>query len=364
MWPAPMFSWRSLWAPDHVLGVVGVDQLQPALADRVHQQRRASGACRRAGQVVAGREDVAGVQADAQLRVGVQRLEVRAEVPGPGAERGALAGGRLQQQERVVVVGQLVEQRQQVLAHLLQRRPPRSRPPVALPVCTTTPSAPISRPAAQRVPQRLHRPLHGRLGVRAEVDQVRGVDVRRDRAAAHGRAERLVLRGVARRAWPSRAGWRRRPARSRRRSSRAYARPTVCETAGHGDMAADGIARRGRTMGLRMLTRSGCRCPAGPAGHRMRDRDRRPLGAPCRRPPPTASSPCRRRARAARGPPRPRSPPSSRSASRRRRSSPVTSGTSTISGPLDSVSVTVSPSAAWPPGRASAGRPCPCRTRS
>lgn len=67
----------------HVLGVVGMDQFQPSLADRVHQEVQGSAHARRAGQIVARRVDVAGVEADAELGVGVESLEVRAEVPGP-----------------------------------------------------------------------------------------------------------------------------------------------------------------------------------------------------------------------------------------------------------------------------------------
>jgi hypothetical protein len=97
-----------------------VDQLQPSLANRVDQQIEGLVHTAGPGQIVARREDVAGVEADAQLGVGVEGLEVRSEVPGAGAERGALAGRRLQEEERVVVVGQLVQQRQQAVAHLPQ----------------------------------------------------------------------------------------------------------------------------------------------------------------------------------------------------------------------------------------------------
>ena len=169
--------------------------------------------------------------------------------PRPRAERGALAGRRLQQQERVVVVRQLVQQRQHLLPHLRQRHRTASRPPVAEPVCTTTPSAPISRPAAQRVPQRLHGPLDGRLGVRAEVDQVRA----RGRTPGSPRP-RTAARNASSCA---RVAGRRRPAArigdedldglgahlaGVRKADRGQA-------AGHGDMAADGVTCTGALLG-------------------------------------------------------------------------------------------------------------------
>ena len=230
----------------------------------------------------------------------------------------------------------------------------RSRPPVALPVCTTTPSAPISRPAPQRVPQRLHGLLDGRLGVRAEVDQVRARG--RTPGSTRPRRPRGTPRPAAgcRRAWPSRAGWRRRPARSRRpghgrTTGRRSARPPATGTwppTGLRDGAHSGGAGWGR------------RCS--------------PVQGVTRRPW-TAAARAQRIVMVIVEPLGALSPPSTDwllhgvaeqaeqaavlvdleagvlqlPSSRRRRSSPVTSGTSIISGPLERVSVTVSPSAAW-----------------
>src|ERR1700722_6332864 len=55
------------------------------------------------GQVVAGREQVAGVQAEACLGVMLHRGQVVSRVAGPGAEHLSLAGHRLEQQVGVVV---------------------------------------------------------------------------------------------------------------------------------------------------------------------------------------------------------------------------------------------------------------------
>src|SRR5690606_4550441 len=104
-----------------VLGVVGVDEFEPPLADGGDQG--VEGVLDPAGgrEVVARRERVAGVEADAELRVVFEPLEERAEVLDPGAEHVVLAGHGFEE-EVGAVLGDLLEEGQDVLADLRHRR--------------------------------------------------------------------------------------------------------------------------------------------------------------------------------------------------------------------------------------------------
>ena len=94
------------------------------------------------------------------------------------------------------------EERQQPLADLLHRRvvaPARRPSPGSTydPVCTTTPSAPISAARSQVVGDRGDRPLVRRGRRRAEVDEVRRVDERPgSRARPSGRGTRASSAGL------------------------------------------------------------------------------------------------------------------------------------------------------------------------
>jgi hypothetical protein len=61
---------------------------------------------------------VAGVEADAQRRVPVDGVEVRAQVLQPGRQRATAARARLDEQPRSAARQGLVEQREQRLAYL------------------------------------------------------------------------------------------------------------------------------------------------------------------------------------------------------------------------------------------------------
>ena len=150
MWPSPILWCRSLKAPRTSIESFACTSRSRSgsadLDDPVDGRGRAAGLVERRP----GREDVAGVQADPGLGVVVEGGEVRREVLDARAQRPALPGGRLEQQPRRGVAGDRVEQRQQPLADLPHRR----RVPFTRilsvpgstyePVCTTTPSAPIS----------------------------------------------------------------------------------------------------------------------------------------------------------------------------------------------------------------------------
>ena len=158
MWPAPMFACRSLWAPTTSLeSLAWISRSRPA-PTVVHQLVQGPLHPAGRGQVVAGGEDVAGVEADAELRMGVQRLEVRAQVLGTASRARSparpSAPAAASGSSSWVSSSSSGSNARATWASATAR----DRPPVAEPVWTTTPSAPISRPAPQRMPQRLHRP--------------------------------------------------------------------------------------------------------------------------------------------------------------------------------------------------------------
>ena len=198
MWPSPMVWCRSLNAPRDVHRVVGVHQPQPAgpadLDDPVEGRGRAAGLVERR----AGGEDVTGVQADAGLRVAVEGVEVRREVLDAGAQRPALPGGRLEQQPRRGVVGDRVEHRQQSLADLAHRGvvPVRraARVDVRPGVHDDALGADLGG-AAEVVGDRRHRLLVRRGGRAAEVHEVRRVDERPGAGLRAGLPEPRVLAG-------------------------------------------------------------------------------------------------------------------------------------------------------------------------
>jgi hypothetical protein len=106
----------------HVHRVVGVHEAQPPgsadLEDPVDGGRCPAGLVERG----AGREDVAGVEADAGLRVEVERAQVGVEILDAGAQRATLPGRGLEQEpRRGVVVTEGLEDREQALADLTHR---------------------------------------------------------------------------------------------------------------------------------------------------------------------------------------------------------------------------------------------------
>jgi hypothetical protein len=99
-----------------VPGIVGVQQPEAAWRHRRQFGQRGWHAGR-GGQVVPGREQVTGVQAELRARVPVERGEVRSDVGDGRAQRGALPRRGLDQQvrTRTLVTRQRVEQGQQRL---------------------------------------------------------------------------------------------------------------------------------------------------------------------------------------------------------------------------------------------------------
>ena len=157
------------------------------------------------GQVVPGRPGVAGVEADAQPRV------VARPRPGTGprsSTRDGQACGRRPRSARPAASAARprppVEQRQQRLAHLVQRR--RRRAP-GRPSCRRgrpPPRAPIAAPRRSACASVATDRSTVAGGRRAEVDQQRGVDVhRRRRARRSRRRNSVVLRRVAGRQRPA-----------------------------------------------------------------------------------------------------------------------------------------------------------------
>ena len=196
------------------------------------------------GQVVPGRPGVAGVEADARA-TGARppRRSSRPEVLHPGGQRAPAAGGRLDQQPRAAGRGRRVQQRQQRLAYLPQRAR-RAASSTALPAWKTTPRAPIAAPAAQRVRERLRRPLHRRRGGGAEVDQQRRVDVRRARPARRSRPGTPRPGPGRRPAAPSRVGWRRTPAPPAAPAASTYGRAALARPPAVGTCAPPMAGRR------------------------------------------------------------------------------------------------------------------------
>ena len=192
------------------------------LDEPVHGRGGAAGLVERC----AGREDVAGVQADPDPRVVVERGEVGLEVVDAGAQRAALAGGRLEQQPRGVVA-EGVEDRQQPLADLPHRRVVRRRALALGDARAGVHHHALGadlRGAHQVVGHRGDGLLVGRGGGGAEVDQVRRVHEHPHPALGACR------RGTPRRrpgrppSGPSRGGCRRTPGSSRSRAASALAR--------------------------------------------------------------------------------------------------------------------------------------------
>ena len=149
----------------------------------------------RHGEVVPGRPGVAGVEADADLRVVLQRGQVGAEVLDGRGQRLPAAGGRLDQQPRRGV-GEGVEHRQQPLVQLAQRGLVAVLADGGAGVHDHALAAELGA-AGQVVGDRGDRLLDGRLGGGADVDQERRVDERRDAALGAARGEQRVLRRVA-----------------------------------------------------------------------------------------------------------------------------------------------------------------------
>ena len=106
-----------------------------------------------ADEVVSRGERMTRVETDAESRVPLQRVEQRREIADRRREWSAAAGGRLDQQLRVIVV-ELVEDRQQLLVASASRRRRDAPASTAEPACTTTPRAPIRAPRLQRVADR------------------------------------------------------------------------------------------------------------------------------------------------------------------------------------------------------------------
>jgi hypothetical protein len=130
------------------------------------------------------------------LRVPVHGREVRAEILDTRGERGTAAGARLDEQLRPAACHRVVEQRQQRLAHLLERRVGAARLDRAARVENDRAGA--DRPSArQRVAQRRDRPLDRQRRRRAEVYEQGSVDVGGDIALRAAVRERLVLQRVA-----------------------------------------------------------------------------------------------------------------------------------------------------------------------
>ena len=80
MWPEPIDSWRSFFAPDHVHRVVGMDQADGNAAAHlveVVEEVVHAAVCRK---IVAGGEEVAGVDADAEAWVVVEPVQVLVEL--------------------------------------------------------------------------------------------------------------------------------------------------------------------------------------------------------------------------------------------------------------------------------------------
>ena len=237
MWPSPMRWCRSLNAPrTSIESLACTSRSRPGPPISTIRSTVAVGA---AGLVErrAGGEDVAGVEADPGLGVVVERGEVRREVLDAGAQRPALAGGRLEQQPRRGVVGDRVEQRQQPLADLAHRG--------VVPLRRCRSGRRTSRCARPRPRRRSRRPGGGcgrpmatdfsyvaAVG-RAEVHEVRRVDERPGcpRSAQASRNARVLGRACPARQRPAARVADEdleRLAADARRRSRAPRRPVPC----------------------------------------------------------------------------------------------------------------------------------------
>ena len=114
---------------------------------RVARSRMTASRARGRADVVAGGEQVAGVQAHAEALAAAGRLDQRGELLEGAAERAAGAGGVLQ-----VQLGSPRCRRAPRRSSCRRARSPRRRRPVlAEPGCSTTPAAPIAVADAQRV---------------------------------------------------------------------------------------------------------------------------------------------------------------------------------------------------------------------
>ena len=249
MWPSPSFWCRSLKAPrTSIESLAWTSRSRPGPPISTI---RSSGRGRAAGLVErgAGREDVAGVEADPGLGVVVEGGEVGREVLDAGAQRPALAGGGLEQQPRGGVVGDRVQQRQQA------RRGPAASPRRTRSVAAARVDeragvhddalgADLGRPL-EVVRDRGDRLLVRRGGGRAEVDQVRRVD--EDPHAALGRrrpeaprrsagspAECAQPRGLPTKTW-----------KVSQPTASALASAPVDEALADGDVGADRVAEAG-----------------------------------------------------------------------------------------------------------------------
>jgi hypothetical protein len=159
----------------------------------------------------ARREDVAGVEADAGLRVEVERAQVGIEVLDAGTQRAALPGRGLEQEPRGgVPVAEGLEDREQALANLAHRR--RVAPLALLRVAGGIDERPGVDDDALGSdldgPAQVVGDHRGRARVRrgrggAEVDEVRRVDERSHPAGADRVPERGVLGGPAGRMGPA-----------------------------------------------------------------------------------------------------------------------------------------------------------------
>lgn len=131
----------------------------------------------------------------------IQGIEIRPEVVDAGAQRSALTRGRLQEQSWAVRI-ELLEQRQQPLAHLVHRGLVAAVVDAGAGVDDDAPGADRGS-APEVVGDRSHRePV--RLGSGTpDVDQVRRMDEGRDAVAFAGRPERRILGGIARRKRPA-----------------------------------------------------------------------------------------------------------------------------------------------------------------
>ena len=125
----------------------------------------------------------------------VKRIQVRPEITYRGAQHAALAGHRLEQQVGAMA-GDLIEQRQQALPDLPERRRPVTadgRPGVH----DDTAGADLPAPE-QRVPERSDGQIPGSRVRRAEIDQVRGMNEHADPGPVGLVAKRRVLPRVRR----------------------------------------------------------------------------------------------------------------------------------------------------------------------
>ena len=204
--------------------VVGVHQPEPAGPDRRLQrvERRRHPARRR--EVVPGRPRMAGVEADADHRVVLQRGEVGAEVLDRGRQRLPAAGRRLDQQPRAVVGRPSSTGSSR--SRSWRRAASYRSSPTAEPACTTTPG---SR-AGRRGPgcARSRRPTAPTVASVGEPTLTRN-GVWMNEGTPRSRSPRRTARPAPglRRSASSRADCRRTPAPRRRRRRRCRRSPPV-----------------------------------------------------------------------------------------------------------------------------------------